>query len=187
MKWLTLIKTTILLLLFLTVTSGYGQEAIHDGLVQAGTGKRTKFPIGTVYLATLHVPQDLKGKDGKEIVDADVPMSVVLQVDTRMLTRERFVDAIREGFQKAKDSGFATDKVETFLNFFNNVEIHKGDIVYLDYSPPTGLSVAMKTSDGKKQDLGKVAGLPFKRALYAIWLGPDPVQEGLKKGMLGQK
>ncbi len=187
MKMLTPIKTTIFLLLFLTISAGYGQEASHDGLVQAGTGKRTKFPIGTVYLATLHVPQDLKGKDGKEIVDADVPMSVVLQVDTRMLTRERFVDAIREGFQKAKNSGFATDKVETFLNFFSKVEIHKGDIVYLDYSPATGLAVAMKTSDKEKQELGTVAGLPFKKALYAIWLGPDPVQEGLKKGMLGQK
>jgi hypothetical protein len=32
-----------------------------------------------------------------------------------------------------------------------------------------------------------VAGLEFKAALFAIWLGSSPVQESLKQGLLGLK
>lgn len=153
-----------------------------------GTGKRTMFLIGTVYYATLYVPEGLKGKSGKKIIDADEPMSVILTIDTRFLTRDKFVKATREGFQKAAKSGYPTKKSKIFLNLFTpDMKINKHDRVYLNYYPGKGIVVKMKPkATGKIKTLGIVKGLNVKKALFAIWLGTNPVQGSCKKGMLGK-
>ncbi len=152
-------------------------------LVLKGTGART---MGfTVYYASLYVPEDMKGADAKAIIEADKQMQVNLVIDTRLLSRDKFVKAIREGFGKARGSGYGTDKVEQFLGYFKSVEMKKGDTVYLSYNRGS-LSASYKVAGGQAKAMGSIAGVQFKKALFAIWLGPNPAQEGLKKGMLGK-
>ncbi len=156
-------------------------------MVRVGTGSRTMFVIGSVYYATLYVPQELKGKSAEEIINADEPMSVIMQVSSRLITREKFIKAVREGFGKSAASGYRTDKSEQFLSLFDSTDLSVGDKVYLNYVPGAGLTASVWTkSTNQTKTVGTTAGLPFKKALYAIWLGPNPVQAGLKRGMLGQ-
>ena len=155
-------------------------------LVKAGTGNRTKGILGTLYFATLYVPQELKGKPAKEVIEADRPMSVMMHIYSRLLTRERFTDAVNEGFVKASTTGYPTEKKDAFLKLFDSIEINKGDVIYLNYVPGEGLSPSyIPQGKGDAKLLGTIAGLEFKKALFAIWLGPNPVQESLKKALLG--
>ena len=60
--------------------------------------------------------------------------------------------------------------------------IHDEDLFALDYVPGQGLKVY-------KNGVYKAAiqcELPFKRALFGIWISDRPVQPSLKKGMLGR-
>lgn len=155
-------------------------------MVLNGTGARSIFLLGTVYYISLYVPESMKGKDGTAILEADEPMQVILLIDSGMLTMERFVKAIREGFEKAAGSGYYTDQGETFLTMFGGLVINKGDYVYLQYVPGAGVVASVQPAGGAIKGYGTVPGLAFKKALFAIWLGPDPVQSGCKSGMLGQ-
>lgn len=156
-------------------------------LIKLGTGARTKAILGSVYFASLYVPQELKGMDGKAIVDADEPMAVIMQIDSKLLTKDKFVDATKEGFDKSAKTGYATAKRDAFLKLFDAVVFKKGDVINLSYAPKTGLTASYTSKEtGKSQALGTIAGLDLKKALFAIWIGPNPVQESLKKGMLGK-
>ncbi|MGQ9843896.1 MAG: chalcone isomerase family protein [Spirochaetota bacterium] len=155
-------------------------------LVKKGTGKRTKGILGTVYYATLWVPESLKTADANAIIEADEPMAVILVIDSVLLNKARFLEATNEGFAQAAASGYTTAKKDAFLKLFDSVEFKKGDVIQLGYDPKAGVkAVFTATATKKTTTLGSVAGLDLKKALFAIWLGPKPVQESLKKAMLG--
>ncbi len=169
------------------LSDGYSLRLGNKDLVKLGVGQRSMFIIGTVYYASLWVPQELKGKSAKEIIEADEPCAVILSIDSRLITSEKFIKATREGFAKAAASGYATNKSEAFLARFSAIQIGRGDTFYLYYTPKVGLSASYKSkATGETKNMGVTAGLDFKKALFAIWLGPNPVQESLKRGMLGR-
>ena len=56
-----------------------------------------------------------------------------------------------------------------------------GDTMSFTWRPGVGLEVAM---DEKVR--GTVPGDDFARALFTVWFGPEPGDENLKRGMLGQ-
>jgi hypothetical protein len=154
-------------------------------LVINGSGERTI--LGTMYIATLWVTDQLKGKSGKEIIEANEPMSVVLVLDSILITRERFVSTTKEGFAKSASSGYASAKTQMFLDQFNNVEFKKGDVVSLNYTKAGLVTQIKPIKTGVVETLGSIPGLDLKKALFAIWIGPNPVQESLKAALLSGK
>ncbi len=173
----------VLLVLFVSfyMTSAYALNLGGKELVKNGTGARSMTLIGSVYFATLSVPQELKGKSGKEILDADQPMIMELKTDSTLFSKDRLVKAFKDGFEKAAATGYPTDKVNALLDLFNGVEVKKGEIISFNYVPGNGLSV----NHGSKV-LGTIQGLPFKKALFAIWIGQKPVQDSLRDKLLGK-
>jgi len=165
--------------------------AAAGGLVLNGSGQRTKSILGTMYYLSLYVPQQLQGKSGKEIIEANAPMNLVLKIDSRLITRKRFIDAINEGFGKA--AGYGSPKIAAFQAQFDKTDFAKGDFVLMSYTT-AGLTTTYKKlveKDGKKeytaQVLGTIQGIDLKKALFAIWLGPNPIQEDLKANLLKGK
>ncbi|OHD63689.1 MAG: hypothetical protein A2176_05540 [Spirochaetes bacterium RBG_13_51_14] len=164
------------------------------GLVLNGSGVRTKFLVGTLYTLSLYVSDQLKGKSGKEVIESNDAMYFVMQLESNLITRERFVESTGEGFGKSAASGYATAKKQAFLDQFNKTVFNKGDIIIMSYTP-AGLTTTYKKvetgKDGKPAymavNLGTIAGLDLKKALFAIWLGPDPIQDSLKNALLGVK
>ncbi len=55
-----------------------------------------------------------------------------------------------------------------------------GETLALSYVPGTGTTVSLGDTV-----LGVIEGKEFAEALFALWLGPKPPSEDLKKGMLG--
>ncbi len=183
------ISISLLLLAFIAgfgLSDGMAFKLGGKDLVKNGTGVRTKTFIGTVYYASLFVPAELKGKDGKAIIEADQPMSIVILTDTSLMSRKALIDALRDGFKNSAASGYNTDKVESFFTQFNPVELKKKAVITFNYVPNQGVSTSYTSPEGKAQILGSTASVEFKKALFAIFIGPKPAQESLKNGMLGK-
>ena len=130
--------------------------------------------VGALFLET-------KSKNGPEIAKADKPMAFTLDIISSMITREKMVSAINEGFDKSTGGNTAPIKAEIdqLLNAFTG-EIVVGDKFDLVYQPGVGVSMY---KNGKLATT--VKGLKFKEALFGIWLSNDPVDKGLKEGVLG--
>lgn len=179
------IALAVTMLVALAASSAFGFKLGGKEVVKFGTGARSKAFL-TVYYASLYAPQELKGKGWKAVVDADQPMSVILLIDTRFMSTEKLTSATSEGFNTSAKAGYPTAKKQQFLNQFKNVSTVKGDRFYFNYVPGKGVTTSYKSKkSGKTKVLGTVKGLEFKKALYAIWIGPKPVQSSLKKRMLG--
>lgn len=148
-----------------------------NDLVLNGAGIRKKFFIN-LYVGALYVQQ--KTKDAASIINADAPMSIRLHITSGKITREKMLDAINEGFTAATDGNTASIKTGIDqLNACFNDEIKDGDLIELSYAPQKGVTM---TKNGSIR--GTIAGLEFKKALFAIWLGDKPADSGLKKDMI---
>lgn len=165
--------------------------AATESLVLNGSGLRTKMILGAMYDLSLYVPETLKGAEAKTLLEADQPMEFVLEIKSSLITRERFVEATTEGFATAAKAGYASDQTQAFLDQFATTEFKKGNTVVMRYGP-AGLVTSYRTpaageAPATETQLGAIPGLDLKKALFAIWLGTPPVQESLKKGLLGAK
>lgn len=186
MKLKCFITLILICLLSSTIASSFGLS--EQDLVLNGRGRRTMTLIGAVYTAELWVPEQLKGKGPADIINSDVPMAVLIELTSRMITKDRFVSAVRDGFKNASGSGYPTDNSEIFLSLFDNVEFSRGDKITLHYTPDEGTKTLVLHKDSTEaQHLGAIYGIDFKQSLFAIWLGPEPVQKRLKQGMLGKR
>ena len=187
MKRINFFALIIAIFVLIAVSDGYTVTLGGKKLVKNGTGLRTKLGFVKIYYATLYVPVKLKGKKSKEIIEANEPMIVTMYITTGLLTAEKFMEATKKGFVKAERAGYKSPAKNKFLDIFKKEKsIEKKDVVTLSYVPGKGVIVKLKKSKTKKViTMGVVGKLKLKQSLWAIWIGPDPVQESLKKSMLG--
>ena len=155
-----------------------------ESLVLNGSGIRTKPILGAMYALSLSVPESLKGDAARTLIEADQPMEFALEIQSRLITRERFVETTTGGFEKAAQSGYASAQTQAFLDQFAAVEFKKGDVVVMRYAGGQLATLYRKAADGSETVLGSIPGLDLKKALFAIWLGDVPAQESLKKSLL---
>jgi hypothetical protein len=149
-------------------------------LVLNGAGIRNKYFID-VYVAGLY----LKAKSIKEkaITDADETMAVRLHIISSTVTMDRMAEAIREGFDRSmlgRTQKFRS-QIDMAVEIFKSEPVKVNDIYDIWYIPNKGV-VAFK--NGINLNI-LIPGLPFKKAMFGIWLCPNPVDKKLKVGMLG--
>ena len=147
-------------------------------LMLNGAGTRVKYFMD-MYVGGLYVTS--KTKDGNKVVNADEAMAMRLNIVSGLISSGKMEDAIDDGFDEVLDGNVASmqKQIDTFKSFFSE-EISKGDVFDISYSKAGGTEVY---KNDKK--VGAIAGLDFKKALFAIWLGDKPADKKLKKGMLG--
>jgi hypothetical protein len=157
-------------------TLEYGSEEITLN----GAGVREKFWMD-MYAGGLY----LKNKSGNasEIMNKDEAMAIRLHIVSKMITSNRMIDAVNEGFENATGGNTApiSTEIKKFISFFED-EINKGDVFDIVYLPSRG-SVIYK--NGKES--GSIQGMEFKKALFGIWLSNKPADDDLKGGMLGKQ
>jgi hypothetical protein len=151
------------------VTVGGQQLALN------GMGLREKIVID-VYVGSLYLPQ--KTSQASKAVDADVPKRIQLNFIYETVTVEQQKEAFSEAMAKLPNAAAVADRMTRLATSMELV--HSGDEVVFDYVPGKGTQVKVK---GK--DKGTIEGADFMRALWTIYLGPNPPSESLKKGMLG--
>ncbi len=173
------------LLSFFSVTPVYALEAIPPNinvagkpLVLNGVGSRTKFVL-TIYHAGLYLQK--KSKDANTIIAANEPMAVRLKIISGFASSKKVTHGINTGFKNS--TGGNTAPIQAQINQFLAVfkaPIKKGDVFEFAYSPSAGTKVS---KNGK--GVAVIKGMPFKKALFGIWLSKHPAQASLKRQMLG--
>ncbi len=148
----------------------------HD-LVLNGSGVRTRFRI-PIYVGGLYLTK--KSSDPEAICEGDQPMAIRMHMVYGRLTGDQMVGAIEEGFRKATggDTAPFAEDLEMLTSSVEKVAVD--DVVDIYYLPGEGLGVLL---NGVYR--GGADDFEFKKAVFRIWLGPDPVHGKLKRGMLG--
>jgi hypothetical protein len=139
-----------------------------------GLRKRLMFKV---YVAGLYLERP--SKDPSAIVSSEQTKRMQLSI-LRSLEGSKITGAISEGFER--NSKAQMDALKARLDRFNAMfpDVAKGDVITMTYVPGRGTGVSVKG-----QEKGIIEGKDFADALFAVWLGPDPVQEDLKKALLG--
>jgi len=144
-----------------------------------GMGLRKKF-FFNVYVAGLYV--ESPSKDPAALVQADEVKRVKMSM-LRDLSRDQIAEAIREGFEKNNKAQLPQLKarLENFIAQMPTA-VKKGDVLELTYLPGKGTEVTAKSGEATH-----IEGKDFADALFSVWLGKFPVDEDLKRGMLGTR
>lgn len=167
--------------------SGVGFPVKSDTMSLLGVGLRTK-AMGKVkvYALGLYVADSAlagplaahKGKVGtpafyNALVTGDFGKQVVMKF-VRDLSGEQLQDAFREVLTAANPR-----KTELFVSYFS--EVKKRQEVTLRWAPGATLEVNVA-------GLGKtpIKDKPFAQAVFAIWLGDNPVQEDIKHDLVSR-
>ncbi len=130
-----------------------------------------------VYVAGLYLAEPTH--DPAAILADEGPKRLVMHF-VRGVGAKKLVHAWHEGFEKVsgKDEAEIRAGEKQLCSFMEDVS--EGDEIVLTEIPGKGVEVRVK---GKVK--GVIPGRPFARALWAIWLGPNPPNEDLKEGLLG--
>lgn len=147
----------------------------------AGLRKRAFFQV---YAIGLYLPE--KKTTAADAIGAAGWKRVVIQM-LRDVSADQFSDALMEGMKdnhsEADMKALEARAKQLAAVMAEMKEAKKGMRITLDWLSAAGTTV---TVDGKAAGL-PILGEDFYRALLRIWLGDKPVQDDLKKALLGDK
>jgi len=150
-------------------------------LVLNGAGVRSKFGLAKVYVAGLYAPAKTTSADS--IISAKQPRRVML-VMKRDVDADKMLDAFHDGISNnstGPEMEALKPKIAQLDSIFKAVkESHENDRIALDFGADGGVKI---TINGQAKDA--ISGPDIGSAMLKIWLGKKPVQDDLKKAMLG--
>lgn len=179
-----------ILLFFMLFTSAsakqYAGKNIEDTLSYNGKtmqlngfGLRKKsfisLYVGSLYLTT-------KSNDAEKImVDDSSPMAIRLSIKSSFVNEEKMKAATLAGFEKSTggNTGAIQPQIDALIATYN-LGMEVGDVYDLVNMPGSGVHVLR---NGEK--ITMIPSLAFKKALFGIWLSKQPIQQNLKRHMLG--
>jgi len=144
-----------------------------------GAGGRSKMWL-EVYVQALYLSQ--LSQDPQFIIDSDTEMAIRIEITSSMVSSNKLTKAMNTGFEKSAGSNLEElrPRIEDFKKLLSDV-IKEKDVFVLGYNPLDQTINVYKNEVLK----GKVPGFDFKKALFGIWLSNKPVDETLKKHLLG--
>lgn len=154
-----------------------GAELTLNGL---GLREATLFKVD-VYVAALYLEKRLAS--GKEILDSAGPKKLVLKF-VRDVSKDEISGAWSEGFEKT--AGGDLEKLMDRIAKLNGwmTDMTSGDSLTFTYMAKTATDSNIEINvNGIRK--GTIPGNDFAKAFFAIWLGSEPPNEGLKTGLLG--
>jgi hypothetical protein len=163
----------------------FEQEATVGGQKLQLNGAGMRFRIGfRVYAAGLYTP-------GKVTKNDDVLKPTVAKRMQLVAQRDVKGDEFGKLFSRAMEDNASKEEFSKIINavlrmgaiFAEAKQFGKGDVILVDYVPNTGVTITVR---------GKQVGEPFKEPefaalLYKIWFGTKPVDEALRKALLGEQ
>lgn len=129
------------------------------------------------YVGALYLPEDI---DHSRVLDP-VPRRLELAyfhaipaADFAKATRKKMADNVTPAEMQR-----LSERLERFNALYRDVQ--PGDRYALTYLPGQGTTLALNG-----QRLGVIQGDDFAAALFAIWLGPQPIDQSFKEALLGR-
>ncbi len=147
-------------------------------LTLTGAGLRQRF-IFDVYAMALYV-RDAKADPVMQPGAKRIAMHMLRDVDADTFA-QALVDGMRPNHDEATMQALAPRVAELNALMAKMKEAKKGMAITLDWVPGAGTQMTVNGAPGG----APIAGEDFYQALLRIWLGPKPVQESLKKALLG--
>ena len=158
-------------------------DTLHVGervLVLNGAGVRSMF-IFDMYVAALYLTEKKGSSD--EILSSDggkrIEMHMLREISSETLSKS-FSKTIRLNLTPAEVAALDVQLKQMSALFSMMSEAKEGDVITMDYLPGRGTEISFNDVT-----IGKVEGAAFNAALLKVWLGNKPVQERLKKKLLG--
>ena len=150
----------------------------NENLVLNGGGTR-EFLWIDLYVAGLYLKQ--KDSDPQQIIESDQPMAIFLEIVSGIITSEKMIEAIEEGFQKSTGGNTSPiqENIDILIKSGFKEKIQEGDTFLISYH-----AGAVTIAKNRKK-ITSFGNLKFKQALFGIWFGNEPADENLKQGMLG--
>ncbi|RME24697.1 MAG: hypothetical protein D6798_10625 [Deltaproteobacteria bacterium] len=144
-------------------------------LVLNGMGLREKYFVD-VYVGGLYLPS--RTTSGETAIAEPGPKRIVMHFIYKTVTRDQMAETFEEGIAKVEGGEALAPRMQKLEGLLTDV--HKGDEVVLDYIPGTGTVLSINGTTK-----GTIEGEDFMRAIWSIYVGPNPANQKLKKGMLG--
>ena len=141
-----------------------------------GLRKQTLFQV-KVYVLGLYLEN--LSKDAAQVISSEQVKRAQLNF-LRDVDHGKVNDMITRGFEKnAKDQMAALKpRLAKLLSLIPDLK--ERDQLQITYVPGKGTAVSL---NGLEK--GVIEGKDFASVLFSVWLGPDPVDEGLKTALLG--
>ncbi len=151
----------------------------NSELALNGWGVRQKSLL-KLYTAGMYLEKPTS--NAETIINADEAMAITIKITSGFVSQEKMVAALNEGLQNSTGGRTAAlqAEIEQFQACFRD-DITKSDEFSIVYLPSRGIVVS---KNGIEK--GLIKGLAFKKALFGIWLGANPVDQKLKNAMLAQ-
>jgi hypothetical protein len=150
-----------------------GTELVLNGMgVRIATFMKIK-----VYVAALYLERP--SGEASEILASDSARRLSLAF-LRDVDKSDIAEAYTEGFQKGAGDDYARLRpdLERLIGWMSAVE--RGDTHTYTYIPGEGLEVRVD-----RERKGIIEGADFAEAFFRIWLGAEPPNSELKRGLLG--
>lgn len=128
------------------------------------------------YVGAIYLPAEVQPDQALE----DVPKRLVIEY-FHAIDAEGFREATREAvWRNVNERLFA--RIEPRLSKLNSFyrDVKPGDRYSLTYIPGRGTELALND-----EVLGVVDGAEFARAMFSIWIGPQPIDRNFKRTILG--
>ncbi len=131
------------------------------------------------YVAALYLGESFAGEATPRSVLADVPRRLEIEYFWA-IPADKFADATVEGISRGTGPA-AFERLRRSIDRINQLyeDVEAGDRYALTYVPGIGTELAL---NGRR--LGVVEGADFSAALFAIWIGDEPLDESLRRQLL---
>jgi len=152
-------------------------EVAGEKLQLNGYGIRKKFVFVKVYVGSLYTPQ--KTTRASQVLDMTGNKLIRMDFLYKKVDKKKIIDAFAEGFEKNSPKLVATPPVRKFLGLFGD-DFVAGDQVDLILGADGRVRA---THNGR--DLGSIESKELAQGILLIYLGDQPADVDMKKGMLG--
>jgi len=150
-------------------------------LVLNGAGVRSMW-FFKIYVIGLYMAE--KGHNADAIFADAKPKRIFMHIVIEDAATERFMMGFRKGVEEnysEAEVAALRERMAMFEQMFSPIKtVKRGDVIIFDSLPGEGTRVTLNGSE-----LGRIGGDDFYRALLAIWIGGKPVNDDLKKELLG--
>jgi hypothetical protein len=131
------------------------------------------------YVAALYLGDSFTGEATPKAVLADVPRRLEIEYFWG-ISADAFANATVEGIRRSTDPA-TFERLRRGIDRINDLyeDVEPGDRYALTYVPGVGTELAL---NGNR--LGVIEGADFSAALFAIWIGEEPLDESLRRQLL---
>ena len=133
-----------------------------ETFVLNGGGLREKLGFLDLYVGGLYLSAN--SSDMSQIVMSGNSMAIRIVIASRLVSRERFIEALEEGFKNTTVGKYTPMQIESFKKYLSD-PFEPGDEIILTYSSKEERTYLYKNTEVR----GEFSGLSFKHVLFLVF------------------